>query len=343
MVQYLPILILAFVVGSIGTPLARWIALKFGMIDQPTARKVHQAPTPLLGGLAIYSSAVMAVLLLGERGSFNQVLAILAGATLMAALGFLDDRGWLHPQIKLIGGMPIAAIILILSGVHATFLHEPTLNFSVTILWVMGITAAFNLLDNMDGLAAGIAAIAAGFFFLLAILNNQYLVGALAAAILGASLGFLRYNFHPARIFMGDAGALFLGFMMAVLGLKLRFLAQTDEISWMVPVFVLGVPIFDTTLVTISRLRRGLNPMATPGKDHLSHRLVALGLSHPRAVLAIYAAGTILGSLGVLVSQIPSRWIAYAMALVVGGLGLLAIAKLERVNFDAGTRASQRD
>ena len=146
---------------------------------------------------------------------------------------------------------------------------------------MIGITNAVNFLDNMDGLSGGVTAIAAAWFLLLSITNGQILVAPFAAALMGASLGFLVYNFNPARIFMGDAGSLFLGFMLAAVGLKLRFPGQPDAMTWMIPVLVLGIPVLDMTLVTISRLRRGVNPWTTAGKDHLSHRLVQLGLNSP--------------------------------------------------------------
>ncbi len=337
MVDYFPVLAVALAFALTGTPVAKWLASRFGVMDQPNRRKVHIVPTPLLGGLAIYAAFVVALFLFWNTTNLNEVIGIVTGATLMALLGFLDDSGKLHAQIKLVVGMPVAVVILILSGMQATFLHNQVLDIAVTILWVIGVTAAFNLLDNMDGLAAGVAVIASAFFLWMAAFNGQYLVGTLAAAVLGAALGFLRYNFNPAQIFMGDSGALFLGFMMAVLGLKIRFPTQTDSISWMVPILVLGVPILDTSLVTISRLRRGLNPAATPGKDHLSHRLVVLGLTHRRAVAAIYLIAIGFGLLGVFISQVASLVVAYAVAVSVIVIALSAIAGLESVKYEGKT------
>ncbi len=334
MLDYLPILVVALAFALTGTPIAKWLAVRLGVLDQPNQRKVHTVPMPLLGGLAIYAAFVLAVLIFWDVGGRSEVIGILTGGTLMAFLGFLDDSGRLHPQVKLLVGMPVAAVILILSGVQATFLHNPVLNIGATILWVVGITAAFNLLDNMDGLSAGVAAIASAFFLWVAAANGQYLVASLAAAALGAALGFLRYNFNPAQIFMGDGGALFLGFLMAVLGLKIRPAQQTEAISWMVPILVLGVAIFDTSLVTISRLRRGLNPLATPGKDHLSHRLVGLGLTPRRAVATIYGLGIAGGLLAVFISQVTSLLVAYGVALVLIILSLVGIGRLEAIQYE---------
>jgi UDP-GlcNAc:undecaprenyl-phosphate GlcNAc-1-phosphate transferase len=197
-----------------------------------------------------------------------------------------------------------------------------------------------NLLDNMDGLSGGVAAVAAIYFLLLAAMNDQYLVGALSAALVGASLGFLVYNFNPASIFMGDAGSLFLGFMLAAVGIKLRFPDGVQIVTWMVPVLILGLPLFDTTLVVISRLRRSLNPLTTPGKDHVSHRLVAMGYTRREAVLICYLICAGLGIVALFITQA-----SIVEGYVVGGvvaLGALAgLWRLEQVDYPAkGIRGS---
>jgi UDP-GlcNAc:undecaprenyl-phosphate GlcNAc-1-phosphate transferase len=181
----------------------------------------------------------------------------------------------------------------------------------------------------MDGLSAGVSGVAASFILLLGVQNDQYLVAALAAAILGACLGFLRYNFKPARIFMGDAGSLFLGFLLAVLCIQLRFPENVNFVTWMVPVFIMGVPIFDTTLVIISRMRRRVNPLTTAGKDHLSHRLVRRGYSEMEAVLILYLFG---GSFGMaaLFTTTASVEEGYVLGVTAAVLGLYAIFRLER-------------
>ena len=171
-------------------------------------------------------------------------------------------------------------------------------------MWIVGIVNALNLMDNMDGLAAGVAAVASGSFLLLAILNGQILVASLGAALLGACLGFLFYNFQPAVTFMGDTGSMLLGFALAVLGIKLTFPTLPLAQSWMVPILVLGLPIFDTTLVLISRQRRG-RPWWQGGTDHVSHRLARLGLSHRRVVVALYGVTAGLGLIAVLVTRTP--------------------------------------
>ena len=340
-------LVTALMVSFSLTPAARRLALHLGLIDRPGPRKVHLTPIPLLGGLAIYVGALLAILLFIDRSAWNQVIGIIAGGTLLWIVGTLDDHGLLHPQIKLMITMPLAAFFLIASGIHAAIfesLVSPSLgyalssaalvaDYALTLLWVVGITAAFNILDHMDGLCAGIAAFASAFFLLFAVQGNQVLVGTLAAAILGGSLGFLRWNFNPAKIFMGDGGAVFLGFMVAALGLKLRFPQMPLATSWMIPVLVLGVPIFDTTLVTISRARRGLLPFSSPGKDHTAHRLANLGLGQRGAVLVLYTLGGLFGLLAVLVSQSPVRR-SYGLAGIVTLAGLLSITALERAPYE---------
>lgn len=310
---------LLFAIGA--TPLARRAALALGIIDHPSARKVHLAPIPLLGGVAIYGAFAAALALFGSQFYVGQVVGIFLGATWVSFLGIWDDWRGVRPLLKL-AGQAVGVLILMATGVQVEFLHDPVLNAAVTVVWVMGITNALNLLDNMDGLSGGVAAIAAAWFALFSIVNGQVLVASMSLALLGASLGFLIYNFNPASIFMGDGGSLFLGFLLAAVGIKLRFLGHSDEITWMIPILVLGVPIFDTTLVVISRLRRGVNPLTTPGRDHLSHRLVGLGLTARRAVLAIYAVGTVLGALAFAVpfASLPVAYGLFALVLV-GGLG----------------------
>ncbi len=310
------------------------------MVDLPGPRKVHLTPIPLLGGLAIYAAVVIAVLFAFSGPARAQIVGILIGATLVAAVGILDDRGLLHHQIKLFVGMPFAAAILLVSGIRAQVFSVlvggrggDLLDAVLTVIWVVGITASFSILDHMDGLCAGIAAVASVFFALLAYLNGQTLVTTLAAAVLGGAAGFLRWNFKPAKIFMGDGGAMFLGFLMATLGLKLR-LEQANHLSaWLAPVLILGVTIFDTTLVTISRSRRGLLPFAAPGKDHAAHRLANLGLGHRGAVLSLYLLGVVGGGAAVLVSYLSVRGALLAAALAFGGV-LTGILYLERAPYE---------
>jgi UDP-GlcNAc:undecaprenyl-phosphate GlcNAc-1-phosphate transferase len=318
----------------------RALAIRVGMVDLPGPRKVHLKPIPLLGGLAMYGGVMLAILIAFDGAARAQSFGIVTGATLVAIVGFLDDRGWLHHQIKLFAGMPLAAVILLASGIHAQVFGVllggrpgQWLDAALTILWVVGITASFSILDHMDGLCAGVAAMASVFFTILAYLNGQTLVTTLAAAVLGAAAGFLRWNFKPAKIFMGDGGAMFLGFLMATLALKLRLEHATTAASWLAPVLILCATIFDTTLVTISRSRRGLLPFATPGKDHSAHRLANLGLGQRGAVLAMYLAGAVCGGAAVLVTYLSSSGAILIGALVMISM-LPAVAWLERAPYE---------
>ncbi|NIA10496.1 MAG: undecaprenyl/decaprenyl-phosphate alpha-N-acetylglucosaminyl 1-phosphate transferase [Nitrospiraceae bacterium] len=310
------------------TPIARNAARRTGLVDRPSARKLHTAPTPLMGGVAIYLAVILAFFALGRRHNLHQFLAILVGASLVSLMGLWDDRFNLSPPVKLLGQI-LAGSLLIASGVSARLFHYPVLDYLITLFWVVGITNSINLLDNMDGLAGGVAGIAAAFFTLLAAMNGQYLVGALAAAVAGACIGFLAYNYNPASIFMGDSGSLFLGFMLAAVGIKLRFPQNVAFVTWMVPVLVLGLPIFDTSLVFFSRLRRGQNPISTPGKDHCSHRLVKLGYTHREAVLTCYLVAGALGVMAIFVTQ-ANIVEGYTVGGIILAIALYAIFWLER-------------
>src|SRR5271155_3291125 len=336
--------LLAFAVGLIAslglTVPVRQLALRTGMVDHPGPRKVHVQPMPLLGGLAIYLGVLIALLVSMDGPALTQVIGIYLGATVVAVVGILDDRGLLHHQIKLFGAMPAAAVILLASGIRAQVFSNlwpgaPGIwaDTALTLVWVVGITASFSILDHMDGLCAGVAAMASLFFAIFAVESGQLLVSTMAAAVLGAAAGFLRWNFKPAKIFMGDGGAMFLGFLMATLGLKLR-LEEANHISaWLAPLLILGVTIFDTTLVTISRSRRGLLPFATPGKDHAAHRLANLGMGHRGAVLIMYFLGLVTGGAAILVSYLAPLG-AVLVALLASAVVLTGVVFLERAPYE---------
>jgi len=313
----------ALTLALAATPVARKLAVRTNMLDQPAQRKAHINPTPMLGGVAIYAAVLIALILFGDRFYIHQVAGIIIGASFISFLGLWDDRMPLPAGIKLLGQV-IPALILIFTGVRVAIFQQPALNIAATIVWVLFITNAVNFLDNMDGLSAGVSAMASAYFLLLAALSGQYLVGALAAALLGACIGFLVYNFNPASIFMGDAGSLFLGFVLAAVGIKLRFPSNIPAVTWMVPVLVLGVPILDTSLVIVSRLRRGKNPFTTPGKDHLSHRLVKMGYTRREAVLMLYLLGSIFGMIAVFVTRasLPEA-IIVSLTLLLAGIGII--------------------
>ena len=341
--------LIAFTVGLIAsmglTVPVRQLALRVGMVDHPGPRKVHLQPIPLLGGLAIYLGVLVALLASMDGPALKQVIAIYAGATLVAIVGVLDDRGLLHHQIKLFGAMPAAAVILLASGIRAQVFSSiwpgtagAWADTALTLLWVVGITASFSILDHMDGLCAGVAAIASLFFAIFALQSGQILVSTMAAAVLGAAAGFLRWNFKPAKIFMGDGGAMFLGFLMATLALKLRpNVAAGSNAAWLIPVLILGATIFDTTLISVSRSRRGLIPFTTPGKDHTAHRLANLFQSQRSAVLVMYSLGAAFGLLALIISRLPAR-AAFAVAAIAALAVLIAVALLELAPYERQSR-----
>ena len=327
MTIYMLIFLTALMLAVSSTPAARWIAPRLGFMDLPDARRVHRHPIPRLGGAAIYLAAIAALLIFGEQFSIPQAVGVLLGATLVSFFGLWDDRRSLSPALKLLGQF-VAAGILLMTNVRVGIFPYQWLNAVITLVWVIGITNAMNLLDNMDGLSGGVGAVASAFFLLLAAMNGQFLVGALSAALLGACVGFLVYNLNPASIIMGDSGALFLGFMLASVGIKLRFPENVYIVTWMVPVLILSVPIFDTTLVVVSRLLRRVNPLTTPGKDHLSHRLVNMGFTQREAVMILYLVGGALGLLAVFVTQ-ATILEGYAVGVMVALSGIVALVALE--------------
>ena len=355
MVVTIPIFLASLVIALVITPVARAVAIRYGMLDRPGARKVHLTPVPLLGGLAIYAAVVLTILFFfrdiytTSPEAWYQILGILGGVTVLVVVGFLDDNGRLHSQIKLFLAMPLSAIILAAGGVRIitwpfvdSFRSNPILflfiSFGLTVAWMVAITASFSIFDHMDGLCSGIGAVASVFFLILSIEHGQILVGGLAAAMLGATLGFLRWNFNPARIFLGDSGALLIGFIMAMLSIKVKFLELPEIQSWMIPVLILGVPIFDTALIVVSRVRRGLVPFASPGKDHAAHRLANIGLGHRGAVLILYGVAIFLGSLALLVATRLSATESYVLMAVLGLAAIIAIILLEKAPFQRQER-----
>lgn len=326
--QYVPIILLAGGLAFLGTPLTRWLARSTGMLALPGTRKVHRSPVPLLGGMAMYAALVLVLVVFGQRDWLAEGGGILGGATLIFLTGLWDDRygtpAWLR---LLVEGVATACLIAVGIQVHLIGLNW--LDAAITVAWVVGITNALNLMDNMDGLAAGLTAIGALFFLILAGSEGLGLVSSLAAALLGVAVGFLFYNTAPAVSYMGDAGALTLGFLLAVLGLKIKFIHLPLGTTWMVPIVVLGVLIFDTTLVTFSRWRRG-RPIYQAGSDHTSHRLTQIGLSRPRAVLTLYVAAGTLGGIAVWLTRQPPLTANLVFAGLLGA-GLLVLGLFERI------------
>lgn len=316
---------LALTVGM--TPIARRVAWRSGLTDQPTSRKVHTEPMPLLGGAAIFIAVIIALAAFGDRQYVAQLAGILIGATLMSFLGLWDDRRPIRPLMKLAAQLGVVGV-LIASGILVQLTGSLALDVLITVLWVMAITNAINFMDNIDGLAAGVAAVAAAAFLILAVQNGQHLVAPLCAAVLGACVGFLVYNFNPAVIFMGDHGSLFLGFLLAAVGIKLRFPGRPPDTTWMIPVMVLALPLFDLTLVVVSRLRRAVNPFTTGGTDHLSHRLIARGATPREAALMVYLLACAAGGAALFAAAVAGTAV-WAVLVGVVAVALMGLWQLE--------------
>lgn len=301
------------------TALIEKIALRLKVVARPSADRWHKKPTPILGGVAIYVSFCLSLFFVsGFREALAMKVALIGGG-LIFGLGLYDDLKRMRPYTKLSGEI-IAAAMAIFLGVYFKQIPLAALAAGASIFWIVAITNAFNLMDNMDGLAAGVAFIASLFLFLYSITNGIYLAATLAAIMAGATLGFLRYNFNPARIFMGDCGSLFLGYMIsitAVLGTPKQ--VSSLAIMLIVPVLVLGVPIFDTALVTLIRTFKGL-PASQGGKDHTSHRLVVLGMTEKKAVLFLYSVSAVFGGIAVLYPKIDIGIILILAALTLVSL-----------------------
>jgi UDP-GlcNAc:undecaprenyl-phosphate/decaprenyl-phosphate GlcNAc-1-phosphate transferase len=330
LLTFIAIFLVALAASAVSTAQIQRIALSLGFVDQPDDRKTQERPMPLLGGLAIVAAVLLAILLASfiYYGRLPRSIAgVLLASGIVAGMGLVDDRFPLPPWLKLAVEL-LAVVVLIQFGIHIQLPLPDLANYLLTFLWVAGISNAINFLDNMDGLSAGVSAIAASFVLLLAAVNDQFLVASVSAAVLGACLGFLRYNFYPATIYMGDAGSLFLGFLLAVLAIQLRFPDNSNIVTWMVPVFILGLPIFDMVLVVTSRLRRGVSP-SRAGHDHVSHRLVRRGFSQREAVLLLYLVSGILGMAAVFIMQatiVEGCLIGLATVL----LALIAVWRLDR-------------
>jgi len=343
-------------------PAVREFARSREIHDVPGGHKSHTAPVPYLGGVAMviaFSLAMVLGVLLqrnitisGQQISLNieslafrsdtllrELVVVIGLALVFSLMGLIDDLRGLSPRLRFVVGFVLASS-LVAYGVRLASPLPDAIDVVISIVWILGVTNAFNLLDNIDGLAAGTAAVAAGAFFFIAVMNDQQNGALFAIGLAGAMLGFLRSNFHPATIYMGDAGSLFIGFLTAYLGLKMR--TNVNEIPQLfAPIVVLGVAVLDTTIVVVSRVRRGVSPF-TGGQDHLSHRLRRLGLSVRRAVTTLLLASVALGVLAVGLSE-ASAAIGYWFLGAVTVSGLMATVVLTTKVARVETPASAAD
>jgi len=330
--QYILPLLLALLAGYLITPAVRVLAFKVGAMDHPDPRKVHNGLMPRMGGLAVYLAFVAAVLLFREITP--QVWGLLAGSTVILLVGILDDIKGLSPRVKLAGQI-LAAAVIVPFGIQVDFITNPlngeliflgVFTIPLTIFWVVAVTNAVNLIDGLDGLAGGVSAIAA--MTMAAVTWTQWGTAGmenimLALTLVAALAGFLKHNFYPAKIFLGDTGSLFLGFtlsVMAIMGLT----KSATAVSVIIPLVILGVPLMDTTFAVVRRYHEH-KPIFQPDKEHLHHRLMAMGLSHRQTVLAIYGLSAFLGLTAVVLNMLSSN---QALAMLV----LLAVVVIYLAN-----------
>lgn len=337
-------LMICFLAAILLTPLVKKLAFVIGATDKPNQRKVHQKIMPRLGGLAIFISFLIGVFMIHPDDSYlvsvlnlngSIHLPIILGSIVIILTGMFDDVKEISPRVKLLGQVVAALVVVAVGGLRVEFINLPFggeldfgyLSIPITMIWIIGITNAINLIDGLDGLAAGVSTIAlftiAGMAFTMG--NEYVMIMALVLAV--SSLGFLLYNFHPAKIFMGDTGALFLGYMIAVLSL-LGFKGVTF-VSLIIPVIILGVPISDTLFAIVRRLVNK-QPLSAPDKSHLHHCLLRLGYTHKQTVLLIYAMSAVFGLAAFIFSQ-ATLWgstvillaILIAIELFVEKIGLV--------------------
>lgn len=314
-------LLLAAVVAYCLTPLVKMLAVALGAMDVPDARKVHKIPIPRLGGLAIYQAFVIAVLA-GVPYS-NSIGGILVGGTFIVLLGILDDVYQLPAKVKLLGQI-CCALVLVAFGIRMEWIANPFggdyiyfeyLSVPLTVFWVVAFTNVTNLIDGLDGLAAGVGAIASFTTGCLAAQAGYMETAMLSAALFGAIMGFIRYNFNPATIFMGDTGSMFIGFTLAAISLE-GVVKTAASISLIVPAIVMGVPILDTAFAILRRYHNG-RPIFQPDKGHIHHRLLALGMNQKQAVLFVYGITAILAVAAVLYAELNGIYAAVLIAVIM--------------------------
>lgn len=314
LMPYLAIFFIPFALSCALTPLVRWVALKNGLVAYPRAERWHKNPTALLGGISIYLATLAAAVFFGMAGRTS--LGLFLGATFLFVVGLLDDRLHFRPYTKLFLQI-IAACIAVFFGTTINLPVNSSWVIPLTLLWIVGVTNSFNLLDNIDGLAAGIAAISALFIFSSSLVFAYNPLGAFGLILAGSALGFLPYNINPARIFMGDSGSMFLGYSLAVISITGTARHISNLLATiLIPVFILSVPIFDTIFVMIIR-RLGGRRIFDGGTDHTSHRLVALGLSPRKTTFLLYLISIALGLIAISYSRLDIFTVAIIAFLVI--------------------------
>ncbi len=330
----------AFIITFLTTPFVKRIAMRVGIVDKPDeARRVHKKPIPLLGGLSMFYGFIVSIILFGivDKG----VRGLVLGALVILVVGIVDDAKQLSAKTKLPFQI-LAAIILILHGVRIEWISVPTFisesgvmalgfwGIPLTIFWVVGVTNAVNLIDGLDGLAAGVSSIACMSLFCIALIVGEFEVALLTAALAGSCFGFLPYNFNPAKIFMGDTGSTFLGFTLATVSIMGLFKSYA-VISVAVPFLVLGLPLFDTGFAIFRRVKAG-KPIMSPDRDHIHHRVLDMGFSQKKTVSIIYLMCTVLGLCAVVM---VTNGIVQTLLLIVGVIvAAVLAARINQIKSD---------
>lgn len=338
----MPDYMLAFVIAAgvalLITPGVILLAAKTGAMDAPDARKVHKKPIPRIGGIGIYAAFMAAMLSVLSFVDVTaevktEIIGLMVGGSLIVLVGVIDDYKNLPAKVKLVGQIIAAAVLVIAFDVRIDFITDPFgdyiytewLAVPLTIFWIVGLTNTVNLIDGLDGLAAGVATIAAVTIMMVALQQSIMLVAVLTAALAGAAFGFLYYNFNPARIFMGDSGSMFLGFMLAGISV-IGAVKSAATIALIVPILALGLPILDTTFAIVRRYRGGV-PIFKPDKGHLHHRLLDLGFTQRQAVLLMYVISALLGLSAVALTEVSNQ-LAIIIVCVVVVVVLLGAKKI---------------
>ncbi|MGK7896580.1 MAG: glycosyltransferase family 4 protein [Xenococcus sp. (in: cyanobacteria)] len=307
-------------------PDVKTVGLKLGIVDQPNARKIHQSPVVRVGGVSIFAGTMIALLIVWRLGGFNSIAlseqevlgGIILGSVGFFCIGFADDLLSLSSGSRLLMQIVVATVTWFM-GLQIDFLSIPfvglidlgPLSLPISVIWLVGMANAINWIDGVDGLAAGVSGIAAVVMLIVTLFMNQTAAALIAAALAGAALGFLRYNFNPAQIFMGDGGAYFMGFTLAGVGI-IGLVKTTAMTAVLLPYLILAVPILDMSAVIFSRISKGKSPFVAD-KSHLHHWLLKAGISQRLTVLFIYALTLWVGSLAMGFSNMPSGW-GYAIA-----------------------------
>jgi UDP-GlcNAc:undecaprenyl-phosphate GlcNAc-1-phosphate transferase len=325
---YLFSFLLSFSLTLYLTPRIAAAALKIGIVDKPDGKlKTHKKITPYLGGLAIY---IPFILTLGITFRFDlDVFALLLSSTIILVLGLIDDFGAISPAVKLLG-QAIAVFVLIKGGIYIQLVFMPKwVCIMLTFLWLMGITNAVNIIDIKDGLATGVVFTATVFLFIISVIDGNILIAIMTITFSGSLLGFLRFNWQPASIYLGDTGSMFLGFLVGALGMSCSY-TQNNNIASLSPIILLGVPIFDTILVSLCRLRKGKSPLQG-SPDHFAHRFIKIGWSLNRVVLGAYFVTAVFGILVLLLMGMENIWLATILVSAVSFAGIILLFLLANI------------